>query len=92
MLSHCVWWEQVQFEDYLYFLKLVSLSHQEKNFKDSDQVLLNLCFGHCVILQRLWPDHIFMKMAKITLVQTGIYSKFKLLLQSQNQLLMEKDK
>lgn len=32
-----------------------------------------------------------MKMVKTALVQTVIYSKFKLLLQSQKQLLMEKD-
>lgn len=33
-----------------------------------------------------------MKIAKIVLVQTSIYSKFKLLLQSQKQLLMEKER
>lgn len=32
-----------------------------------------------------------MKMAETTLVQIGIYSKLKLLLQSQKQLLMEED-
>lgn len=32
-----------------------------------------------------------MKMAKTVLVQTGVYSKFKLLLQNENQVLMEKD-